>query len=382
MRSPPRADEHRRRVPSGVCGLRKQRSQVARAGKRRPGQEPDAEVLAPPTPEEREDKWNLRPRVFADCIGQGEVVEALRIGIQAAKERGDPLDHVLFYGPPGLGKTTFARIVANELGVQFKGTSGPALERGGDLVSILTNLEEKDVLFIDEIHRLPKMVEELLYSAMEDFTVDIIFDKGAHARIYRSRLPRFTLAGATTRAGLISPPLRQRFGIIRELHFYSEADLVQAVHRSAKLLEIAIDEASAAVLAQRSRGTIRIANRLLRRIRDYAQVRADGRITPEVADAALRLEGIDELGLTPLDRRLLEVIVRHHLGGPVGIEALAATLQEETQTLEDMVEPFLLHVGLLARTPKGRVATEKAYQHLGVERVERKAARKEQKPLL
>ena len=343
---------------------------------------PPTEVLAPPTPEEREDRWNLRPRTFADCIGQPDVVEALRIGIQAAKGRGEPLDHVLLYGPPGLGKTTFARIIANELGVQFKGTSGPALERGGDLVSILTSLEESDVLFIDEIHRLPKAVEELLYSAMEDFTVDIIFDKGAHARIYRSRLPRFTLAGATTRAGLISPPLRQRFGIFRELHFYSEQDLVRAIHRSAGLLEIVVDDNSAGVLARRSRGTIRIANRLLRRVRDYAQVRADGRITPEVADAALRLEGIDEMGLTPLDRRLLEVVIRQHGGGPVGVEALAATLQEETQTLEDMVEPFLLHAGLLARTPKGRAATEAAYLHLGVERVEKKAGAKQQKPLL
>jgi Holliday junction DNA helicase RuvB len=363
--------------------MKKQKARSPKAvAEARKGEGPETEVLAPPTPEEREDKWNLRPRTFAECIGQRDVVEALEIAIQAAKERGEPLDHVLFYGPPGLGKTTFARIIANELGVQFKGTSGPALERGGDLVSILTNLDEGDVLFIDEIHRLPKSVEELLYSAMEDFTVDIIFDKGAHARIYRSRLPRFTLAGATTRAGLISPPLRQRFGIMRELHFYSEPDLVQAVHRSAGLLDIAVDDASAGVLAKRSRGTIRIANRLLRRVRDYAQVRGGGRITPTIADAALRLEGIDEMGLTPLDRRLLEVVVRNHLGGPVGVEALAATLQEEVQNLEDMVEPFLLHTGLLARTPKGRVATEAAYRHLGVERADKQRERNGQKSLL
>jgi Holliday junction DNA helicase RuvB len=340
------------------------------------------EVLSDPTPEEREDKWNLRPRTFGECIGQQAVVDALHIAIQAAKERGEPLDHTLFYGPPGLGKTTFARIIANEMGVNFKGTSGPALERGGDLVSILTNLEEGDVLFIDEIHRLPRVVEELLYSAMEDFTVDIIFDKGAHARIYRSRLQPFTLAGATTRAGLLTPPLRQRFGIVRELHFYSEDDLVRALKRSAHLLDIGIDDGSARVLALRSRGTIRIANRLLRRVRDYAQVKGGGTITPDLAHAALELEGIDAIGLTAIDRRLLEIIVNQHLGGPVGIEALAATLQEEVQTLEDMVEPFLLHRGLLARTPKGRVATEAAYQHLGVERVEGRARRRGQRELL
>jgi Holliday junction DNA helicase RuvB len=286
----------------------------------------DPEALADPTPEEREDKWNLRPRSFEECIGQRDVVDALGIAIQAAKERGEPLDHTLFYGPPGLGKTTFARIIANEMGVGFKGTSGPALERGGDLVSILTNLEEGDVLFIDEIHRLPRQVEELLYSAMEDFTVDIIFDKGAHARIYRSRLQPFTLVGATTRAGLLSPPLRQRFGIIRELHFYDEDDLVRALERSARLLEVTVDDDSARVLSLRSRGTIRIANRLLRRVRDYAQVKGGGSVTPGIAHAALALEGIDEIGLTAIDRRLLEIVVHQHMGGPVGIEALAATL--------------------------------------------------------
>jgi Holliday junction DNA helicase RuvB len=344
--------------------------------------EPGSEALVESMPEGSEDRWNLRPRRFDECIGQRDVLEALRIAIQAAKERGDALDHVLFYGPPGLGKTTFARIIANELEVSFKGTSGPALERGGDLVSILTNLEEGDVLFIDEIHRLPRAVEELLYSAMEDFTVDIIFDKGAHARIYRSRLPQFTLVGATTRAGFLTPPLRQRFGIVRELQFYSEEDLGRAIKRSAELLETEIDDESAAVLAKRSRGTIRIANRLLRRVRDYAQVKGGGRITPDSTVAALALEGIDEIGLTPIDRRLLEIIVHQHLGGPVGIEAIAAALQEEVQTLEDMAEPFLLYQGLLARTPRGRVATEKAYQHLGVERVEKKQGQQGQRELL
>jgi len=387
--SPPLAARSEGRAPFAQKDdeVTKPRSKPKRTRKPPVGQErapapSTGPVLSQPTPEEREDKWNLRPRFFADCIGQRAVVEALGIAIQAAKERGEPLDHTLFYGPPGLGKTTFARIIANELGVSFKGTSGPALERGGDLVSILTNLEERDVLFIDEVHRLPRVVEELLYSAMEDFTVDIIFDKGAHARIYRSRLQPFTLVGATTRAGLLSPPLRQRFGILRELHFYSDDELVQAIHRSARLLEIAIDVSSAHVLAARSRGTIRIANRLLRRVRDYAQVKGGGRITPEIAAAALVLEGIDEVGLTAIDRRLLEIIVHQHLGGPVGIEAIAATLQEEVQTLEDMVEPFLLHRGLLARTSKGRVATELAYQHLGVERVEKKEQKRQQRELL
>jgi Holliday junction DNA helicase RuvB len=323
-------------------------------------------LLGGPSEEEQQDRWNLRPRRLKECIGQRQVVQTLEIAIAAAKARGEALDHILFHGPPGLGKTTFARILAREMETQFTGTSGPALERGGDLVSLLTNLEEGDVLFIDEAHRIPRAVEELLYPAMEDFAIDVIFDRGAHARTYRSRLPRFTLVGATTRAGLLSAPLRQRFGILRELHFYTTEELVQAVHRSAAILEVPIEEGGAVEIARRSRGTIRIANRLLRRVRDYAQVRGDGRVTQEATDAALRLEGVDEAGLTLLDRRFLEVILRQYGGGPVGIEALSATLQEEVRTLEDMVEPFLLNLGFLARTPAGRRATGMAREHLGL----------------
>ena len=316
--------------------------------------------------EEREDRWNLRPRRLEECIGQQQVVESLRIAMAAAKKRQEPLDHILFFGAPGLGKTTFARIIANEMGTAFKGTSGPALERGGDLVAILTNLEEGNILFIDEIHRLSKTVEEFLYPAMEDFRVDIIFDKGAHARVYRPSIARFTLIGATTRAGLVSSPLRQRFGLFKELTFYSEEQLLQAVKRSASILEVPVEEPGAREIARRSRGTIRIANRLLRRVRDYAQVKGDGRITRELADQALRLEGVDETGLTDLDRRLLRTIIENYAGGPVGIEALSATLQEEVRTLEDMVEPFLLNIGFLVRSPAGRKATERACQHLGI----------------
>ena len=321
-------------------------------------------LAAEPTPEERQDRWSLRPRRLAECIGQCQVIEALQIAIEAARQRGEPLDHVIFHGPPGLGKTTFANIIAAEMGTQIVSSSGPALERGGDLMGILTNLEKGDVLFIDEIHRLPKPVEELLYPAMEEFMVDFVFERGVHARTLKYRLKPFTLVGATTRAGLISAPLRQRFGIFRELHFYSPEELIQAVKRSAQILGVEVDAGGTQEIAKRSRGTIRIANRLLRRVRDYAQVRAKGKITREVADQGLRLEGVDEKGLTALDRRLLSVILKNYGGGPVGIEALAATLQEESQTLEDMVEPFLLHIGFLSRTPSGRKATEQACQHL------------------
>jgi holliday junction DNA helicase RuvB len=266
-----------------------------------------------------------------------------------------------------LGKTTFARIISNEMGTAFQGTSGPALERSGDLVQILTNLEEGDILFIDEIHRLSKSVEEFLYPAMEDFRVDIIFDKGAHARVYRPTIAHFTLIGATTRAGLVSSPLRQRFGITKELTFYTVEDLLLAVKRSAEILQVEVDEEGAREVAKRSRGTMRIANQLLRRVRDYAQVKGGGRITQDLADHALHLEGVDDIGLTDLDRRLLMTIVEKYAGGPVGIEALSASLQEEVRTLEDMVEPFLLNTGFLVRTTGGRKATEKAFEHLGIQ---------------
>jgi Holliday junction DNA helicase RuvB len=326
------------------------------------------DILSPDQDEEgKPAHFDLRPKLFAEYIGQQQIVEMLKIAVEAAQKREEVLDHVLFYGPPGLGKTTLAHIIANEMGVSVIHTSGPALEKGGDLLSILTHLERGNVLFIDEIHRLPKVVEEFLYPAMEDFAVDIIFDKGMNARSYRSKLEQFTLVGATTRAGLLSAPLRERFGIFGSLDFYSEQDLEKVIVRSASILNVSIDEAGAQEIARRARGTPRIANRLLRRIRDYAEVRADGVITKKVADRALVLEGIDVLGLTPLDVRFLNVIIQVYKGGPVGLEAIAATLQEEPDTLVDMVEPFLLKAGLLARTSSGRKLTELAYKHLKIE---------------
>jgi Holliday junction DNA helicase RuvB len=309
---------------------------------------------------------NLRPRTLDECIGQSRVISALRISLQAARQRGDALDHVLFHGPPGLGKTTFANVIAAEMATNIVTTSGPAVERGGDLMGILTNLSRGDVLFIDEIHRLPPAVEEFLYPAMEDFCVNFTIEKGAHARTLRYEVKPFTLVGATTRAGLLSSPLRERFGITHHLDFYPVDELGQVVLRSASILGVEIAGEGAAEIARRSRGTPRIANRLLRRARDYAQVRAQGRITLEVAEEALEFEGVDPLGLTAEDRDLLRTIVQVYNGGPVGIEALAATLNEEVDSIVELVEPFLLKIGFLTRTPGGRRVTAQACQHLGL----------------
>ena len=308
---------------------------------------------------------SLRPAHLEDYVGQSEVVETLKIALAAARLREEPIDHVLFHGPPGLGKTTLAHIIANETGGNLTVTSGPALEKGGDLIGILTHLEDGDILFVDEIHRIPRAVEELLYPAMEDFAIDFVFDKGVHARSHRFRLDRFSLVGATTRIGLMSAPLRDRFGIFRNLDFYSEDELIQITRRSAKLLDVPLDREGAAELARRSRGTPRIVNRLLKRVRDYAQVRADGTITADVVEAALALEGVDARGLTQLDRRFIRTIIEYYGGGPVGIEAIAATLQEETDTLVDVVEPYLLKIGFIVRTSAGRKAAEDVYRHLG-----------------
>jgi len=310
------------------------------------------------------DMVSLRPERFEDYVGQAATVETLKIAIQAAKLRNEPLDHILLHGPPGLGKTTICHIIANEMGKDLTVTSGPTLEKGGDLMGILTHLSDGEFLFIDEIHRIPKVVEEFLYPAMEDFAVDFVFDKGIHARSHRYRLKRFVLVGATTRVGLLSSPLRDRFGLFRTLDFYTPEELVVIILRSARLLDTRITDDGAMALATRSRGTPRIANRLLKRVRDFAQVRSDGRVTRDVVEAALTLEGIDTLGLTRLDRSYLETIIDFYHGGPVGIEAIAATLQEETDTLVDVVEPFLLKIGLVLRTSSGRKASDSAYRHL------------------
>lgn len=308
---------------------------------------------------------SLRPVSLEQYIGQKDVVETLHIAIEAAKGRQEPMDHVLFHGPPGLGKTTLAHIIAHETGSNLTVTSGPALEKGGDLVGILTHLDTGDILFIDEIHRTPKVVEEFLYPAMEDFSVDIVFDKGVHARSHKIPLKPFVLVGATTRVGLLSAPLRDRFGIFRSLDFYSEKELIEITRRSAQILDVPIDEAGSKELAGRSRGTPRVVNRLLKRVRDYAQVRGDGQIKAQTVNTALTLEGVDQRGLTDLDRRYLKTIIDFYKGGPVGIEAIAATLQEETDTLVDVVEPYLLKIGMVLRTSAGRKASEDAFRHLG-----------------
>ena len=307
----------------------------------------------------------LRPRRLAEFIGQQALKENLTVFITAAKQRQEPLDHVLFHGYPGLGKTSLAAIISYELGVNFRSTSGPVIERSGDLAAILTNLESGDVLFIDEIHRLNHVVEEILYPAMEDFKLDIIIGQGPSARTIKLDLPPFTLVGATTRAGLLSPPLRDRFGVTLRLEFYSPAELRPIVLRSARILGIPIDELGALEIAKRSRGTPRIANRLLRRVRDYAEVRADGQITRSVADQALKMLDVDEKGFDRMDRKILHAIIEKYDGGPVGIETLAAAVSEERDTLEDVYEPYLIQEGYLKKTPRGRMATRWAYEHLG-----------------
>lgn len=309
---------------------------------------------------------NLRPQLLNDYIGQEKAKKNLKVYIEAAKQRGDALDHVLFYGPPGLGKTTLAGIIANELGVHMKVTSGPAIEKPGEMAAILNNLQENDVLFVDEIHRLNRQVEEVLYPAMEDYAIDIMIGKGATARSIRLDLPKFTLVGATTRAGLLTAPLRDRFGVVHHLEFYTEEELQTIIIRSAKVLGVEIDEAGALEMAKRSRGTPRLANRLLKRVRDFAQVKYDGKITKEVADFAMDLLEVDRYGLDQTDRLLLTTIIERFSGGPVGLDTLSAAIGEDAGTIEDVYEPYLIKNGFLLRTPRGRMVTELTYHHLGI----------------
>jgi Holliday junction DNA helicase RuvB len=316
-------------------------------------------------PEEVQFERALRPRTFAEYVGQEQAVASLRVSVEAARRRGECVDHVLLYGPPGLGKTTLAGILANEMGTNLVTTAGPAIERGADLMGIMTNLGANDVMFIDEVHRLPRAVEELLYPAMEDFAVNFVIDKGMHARTLKYALRPFTLVAATTRPGMLSAPLRERFGIFHHLDFYSEVELSRIVTRSAAILETRIDATGAAEIARRARGTPRIVNRLLRRVRDYAQVSGDGTVTESIARNALDREGVDARGLDRLDRRFLGAIVDVYGGGPVGIEAVAATINDDAETLAEIVEPYLLKIGFIAREPRGRRVTREGYAHLG-----------------
>lgn len=327
----------------------------------------DPRLTAPEYSEEDgENEINLRPETLDEFTGQEKAKANLRVYIEAARQRGDALDHVLLSGPPGLGKTTLSQIIANEMGTNFRITSGPAIEKPGDLAAILTNLEQGDVLFIDEIHRMPRTAEEILYSAMEDFSLDIIIGKGPAARSLRMPLKKFTLIGATTRAGQLTTPLRDRFGVLLRLELYSPEELCRIVKRSAEILNIPAEHTGAYQIASRSRGTPRIANRLLKRVRDFAQIKGDGVITEDIADFALGSLEIDELGLDSIDRRMLETVIKLYGGGPVGLETLAATIGEESITLEDVYEPYLMQIGFLARTPRGRVCTRLAYEHLGI----------------
>lgn len=320
------------------------------------------------TEEDEKIEGSLRPQLLKDYIGQQKAKANLKIYIEAAKRRGEALDHVLFFGPPGLGKTTLAGVIANEMGVNMKTTSGPAIEKPGDMAAILNNLQEGDILFIDEIHRLNRQVEETLYPAMEDFAIDIVIGKGAAAKSIRLDLPKFTLVGATTRAGMLTAPLRDRFGVVNRLEFYTIEELKEIILRSAKVLQVEIEDSGAAELARRSRGTPRLANRLLKRVRDFAQVKYDGRITKQVADFALDLLEVDRLGLDHIDREILIAMMEKFNGRPVGIEAVAATIGEDPGTVEEVYEPYLVQNGLIVRTPRGRMVTDLAYTHLGIKK--------------